>query len=105
MPVPGRRERGGGRELHACAVATSGSYRHVADWDGLTVSHTMDPRSGVPARADIASVSVLAPDCMAADAWATALMVAGAERGSECATRHGLSYVMVLTDGSVHTSL
>jgi thiamine biosynthesis lipoprotein len=104
-PAPSRRELAGVLELRDCAVATSGDYRHRTKWEGRIVSHTMDPRSGAPLAGDVTSVSVLARDCMAADAWATALMVAGAEKGCDLADKLGLSYVMALSDGSVKTSL
>ena len=41
----------------------------------------IDPRTGYPVSNQVASVSVLAPDCMTADALATAIMVLGAQDG------------------------
>ncbi len=69
-------------ELCDCAVATSGNYRHVVEVGGRLVSHTIDPRRYAPLGNDLASVTVLAPTAMAADGWATALMVLGRERGA-----------------------
>lgn len=63
------------------AVATSGNYRARYELDGRVVHHTLDPRTGEPARADVLSATVLAPDCRTADGWATALMVLGPEVG------------------------
>ena len=63
------------------AVATSGDYRHWVDVDGRRLSHTMDPRRGAPLLDSPASVTVVARSCAEADAWATALMVLGAEQG------------------------
>ena len=63
------------------AVATSGDYRHFFDVNGQRLAHSMDARSGTPVRGDVASVTVLAANCMLADAWATALLVAGAAQG------------------------
>jgi thiamine biosynthesis lipoprotein len=90
-------------ELHDCAVATSGNYRHVVEVGGRTVSHTMDPRHGAPLDNNLASVTVLAPTAMAADAWATALMVLGLERGSSLASSLRLRAVFVTNDGEVFT--
>ena len=59
------------------AVATSGNYRNAYKIDGLEVVHTLDPRIGRPVETPIASVTVVAPDCVLADGWATALMVLG----------------------------
>ena len=63
------------------AVATSGDYRNIRNFDGQRVSHTMDPRLGRPASSDVASATVRAPDCRTADGWATAIMVLGADEG------------------------
>lgn len=58
------------------AVATSGDYRnnHIMD-DGSKATHIIDPATGAPAHSEILSVTVLAPDCMTADAFATACSV------------------------------
>ncbi|MDF3130749.1 FAD:protein FMN transferase [Kiritimatiellaeota bacterium B1221] len=62
-------------------LATSGDYRnYVVDDAGLR-HHILDPRTGRPAKHTLASVSVLAEDCMTADAVATALFVMGTEEG------------------------
>ncbi|MFG1182168.1 FAD:protein FMN transferase [Xanthobacter versatilis] len=100
-PVPGAREVLGMLELSGAAVATSGSYRHRVEVDGRTTSHTMDPRRGAPLDNDLSAVTVLAETCMVADAWATALLVAGAVRGPELARRQGLAALFVRTDGTV----
>lgn len=92
-------------ELRDAAVATSGNYRHVVEVGGRALSHTMDPRRGGPADNDLASVTVLAPDCMTADAWATALMAVGSEQGAALARRHGLAAILVRTDGEVASFL
>lgn len=63
------------------AVATSGNYRNYYKLEGVEIHHTLDPRTGRPSTSDVASVTVLAPDCMTADGWATALMVLGSEQG------------------------
>lgn len=101
-PTPGLREPMGVLELTDIAVATSGTYRHFHDVEGRRVSHTMDPRSGAPLDNRTASVTVLAPTCMAADAWATALMVAGPAPGLELARRAGVEAIFVLRDGTIH---
>lgn len=84
--------------LHDGAVATSGDYRHWVTVNGRHLSHTMDPRRGAPLRSSPASVTVLAPTGAEADAWATALMVLGAETGVALASRRGLSALFLLRD-------
>ncbi|KGC50413.1 FAD:protein FMN transferase [Burkholderia pseudomallei] len=94
-----RRGAMGAIDLVDAAVATSGDYRHWADFGGERLSHTMDPRAGAPLRGDIASVTVVAPTCTDADAYATALMVLGAQAGRAHAERHGLDALFVVRDG------
>ena len=103
-PALGAREILGVIELSGAAVATSGAYRHRAEVDGRTVSHTMDPRRGAPLENDLAAVTVVAETCMAADAWATALMVKGADRGLALARRLRLMAFFVGTDGGVQST-
>lgn len=66
--------------LHNRAIATSGNYRNYYEQDGIIYSHTIDPVSGYPVRHKLLSASVFAPDCMTADAYATAFMVLGHEK-------------------------
>ena len=86
--------------LQDAAVATSGDYRHWVTVQGRRLSHTMDPRRGAPLMSSPASVTVLAPTCSEADAWATALMVAGPEAGTALAARQGLSALFLMRDNT-----
>ena len=81
------------------AVATSGDYRHGVTVQGRRLSHTMDPLRGAPLLSSPASVTVLAPTCAEADAWATAFMVTGSEAGLALAARQGLSVLFLIRDG------
>lgn len=63
--------------LSDCGVATSGNYRQFYQEGDRRVSHTIDPRTGYPTRHRLLSATVVAPDCMTADAYATACMVVG----------------------------
>jgi thiamine biosynthesis lipoprotein len=82
--------------LQDAAVATSGDYRHWVEVEGRRLSHTMDPARGAPLVASPASVTVVARTCAEADAWATALMVLGAERGSALARERALDALFLL---------
>ena len=55
--------------LRSRALATSGNYHQPG--------HIIDPRTRQPVKRPPSSVSVIAPDCATADAWATALFVIG----------------------------
>ncbi len=70
------------------ALATSGDYQNYREIDGRVAHHILDPRNGRPARHDLTSVSVLADDCMTADALATALFVMGADEGMAWVRAH-----------------
>lgn len=85
--------------LQDAAVATSGDYRHWVEVGGQRLSHTMDPARGAPLIASPASVTVVARTCAEADAWATALMVLGPERGAELAQQQGIDALFLLRDG------
>ena len=67
------------------ALATSGNYLNFYVEDGKKYAHTIDPSTGYPVQHSILSSTVLAKDCMTADAFATAFMVLGKERGIEIA--------------------
>ena len=77
--------------LHGLSVATSGDYRRYFERDGQRVAHTIDPRTGMPATHDLASVTVVHAHCMAADAWSTALTVLGPQVGLALAEQRGLA--------------
>lgn len=64
------------------AVSTSGDYQNFfRAADGRVYCHILDPRTGRPVEHNLASVTVVAPDCLTADGLATALFVLGAEEG------------------------
>jgi FAD:protein FMN transferase len=63
--------------LNNQAVATSGNYRNFYEKDGEKYGHSIDPRTGYPAKNKVLSVSIIASSCAEADAWATASMVWG----------------------------
>ncbi len=61
------------------SLATSGNYRKFIEEDGIKYSHSINPKTGYPVRNNLLSVTVVAEDCMTADAYATAFMVMGLE--------------------------
>ncbi len=61
------------------SLATSGNYRKFYERDGIKYSHTIDPKTGYPVTHSLLSATVIANDCMTADAYATAFMVMGLE--------------------------
>jgi len=98
-PDPGHRAPHSLLALEDAAVATSGDYRHWVEVQGRRLSHTMDPVRGVPLPAPPASVTVVARTCAEADAWATALMVLGVDKGAALARQRQLD-ALFLTRGA-----
>lgn len=86
-------------ELSDLAIASSGNYRHQVMIDEETYSHIFDPRTKMPVKNTVVAVSVVAGDCMSADAWATALMVMGEEAGPKFAKVHQLSAIFFVKNG------
>lgn len=74
--------------LTNCGMATSGNYRNFYQMGDVKVAHTIDPRKGIPVASDILSATIVADDCMTADAWATACMVAGLKESVGWMTEH-----------------
>lgn len=65
------------------SLATSGNYRKFVEIDGVKYGHSLNPITGYPAKTDVLSATVIADDCMTADALATACMVMGFERAKK----------------------
>jgi len=85
--------------LHGLAVATSGDYRRFFDHDGKRYAHSIDPRTGSAVENELAAVTVLHTECLAADAYATALLVLGETDGPAFAAAHHLAALFVTRDG------
>lgn len=78
--------------LQDAALATSGVYRNDR--------HIISPRTGRPIGSTWSLCAVLRADAVAADGWATALLVSG-ERAPEIAQRMGLSVLLIDQQGRV----
>ena len=82
------------------AVATSGNYRNYFEEGGVRYTHILDPRTGQPERTNLLSVTVVAPDCATADAYATAFMVLGHEKSEQIVKQHPeLEAWFIVADG------
>lgn len=82
------------------AVATSGDRENGYTLGARRYSHIIAPRDRAPVAGGIASVSVIGPDAMHADGWATALMAAGPETGPALARALDLPALFLLRDGA-----
>ncbi len=70
------------------ALATSGNYRNFYVEDGKKYAHTIDPKTGYPVQHSLLSTTVIADNCMDADAFATAFMVLGLEKSIEISQKN-----------------
>lgn len=67
--------------VHNEAMATSGTYRKFkVDAEGNRYAHIIDAKTGYPSKTNLLSISVIANDCMTADAYATAFKAMGIEK-------------------------
>ncbi len=74
-------------QLSDRAIATSGDYRKFYYKNGIKYSHTINPKTGFPVNHNLLGVSVIADNCMTADAFATGFMVLGVEKSMEIARK------------------
>lgn len=82
--------------LSDISLSTSGNYRKFYIVDGKRISHTIDPKTGRPVDHQLASASVLHPNCALADAYSTAIMVLGPEKGMAFAEKLGLPALLIV---------
>ncbi|MCC8188239.1 MAG: FAD:protein FMN transferase [Bacteroides sp.] len=95
-------------QLTDVGLATSGNYRNFYYKDGKKYAHTIDPRTGYPVQHTLLSSTVMAEDCMTADALATAFMVIGMEEAKKFIARHlGIEACFIYSDenGELQTEL
>ncbi|MCF8276060.1 MAG: FAD:protein FMN transferase [Flavobacteriales bacterium] len=86
-------------ELNNRSLATSGNYRKFVEINGQKLGHSLDPITGFPATTDVLSATVIAKDCMSADAFATACMVMGFERAKTLIESNGdLDAILIYSD-------
>jgi len=85
--------------LDGLCAATSGDGAQFYEFGGRRYGHIIDPATGEPVQGDVASVTVLAPVAMEADAWATALMALPADRAIEFSEAQGLRALFLLRAG------
>lgn len=74
-------------ELQDKAVATSGDYEQYFITNKKHYAHIFNPKTGYPVDSDVASVTVIASDCLTADALATTIFVLGKDKGQTLAKK------------------
>ncbi|MEY8882102.1 FAD:protein FMN transferase [Donghicola sp. XS_ASV15] len=94
-PVASERSLDSVATVTGMGMATSGDYRNFFEVDGKRYSHIIDPTTGRPILHDTVSATVLTENAMLADAWSTAMLVLGRERGMEIAEAEGLAVMFI----------
>ncbi|MFH1440799.1 MAG: FAD:protein FMN transferase [Candidatus Omnitrophota bacterium] len=69
-------------ELENKAVATSGVYEQSFNKGGRKYAHFLNPKTGWPVDSPVVSVTIIADDCVTADALATVISLLGKEKGA-----------------------
>jgi thiamine biosynthesis lipoprotein len=69
-------------------VVTSGNYRKFYVKGGRKYAHTINPQTGYPVEHYLLSATIVAPDAMLADAYATYCMVIGLEAAQQFIESH-----------------
>jgi thiamine biosynthesis lipoprotein len=86
------------------SLATSGNYKKFYVEEGKKYAHIINPFSGYPAKHNLLSATVIASDCMTADAYATSFMVMGLEKSKQFLSEHkdlGLEVFFIYDENGV----
>lgn len=86
------------------SAVTSGSYQRYFEYEGKRYHHIIDPRTGKCADKGIASVTVVSPCSMHADALSTAIYVSGEDALSLCSEFPDTDAIIIKDDGQVITT-
>lgn len=83
-------------------VATSGDYMRGFEAGGRRYGHIVDARTGRPVENGCRQVTVVAPSCLLAGAFSTALFILGPEQGLRFASDMMHVEARILTDQAQH---
>ncbi|MDD2653971.1 MAG: FAD:protein FMN transferase [Candidatus Omnitrophica bacterium] len=84
------------------AVSTSGDYQQMVIIGNKRYSHIIDPRTGFPSDSKVISATVLAPDCLSADALATTIFVLGKTKGMDLVKYYKNTKALIYTEDEVN---
>ena len=86
------------------AVVTSGDYERFFTSDGKRYHHILDPHNGFPA-AEVISATIVAEECITADALSTAVFVLGPQKGMELVeSLSGVEGLIIDSQEKLHVS-
>ena len=82
-------------------VSTSGDYERYVEVDGVRYHHILDPRTGYPARSDVAGVTIVTTDGFLSDALSTACFVLGQEEGRLLLEKYDAEGLFIDHEGNI----
>ena len=82
-------------------VSTSGDYERYVEVDGVRYHHILDPRTGSPARSDVAGVTIMTKDGFLSDALSTACFVLGQEEGQKLLEKYDAEGLFIDHEGRI----
>ncbi len=86
------------------SVVTSGAYQRYFEYEGKRYHHIIDPRTGMCADSGIASVTIISPSSMQADALSTAIFVLGQDSISLCKSFADTDAFIIMENGDIITT-
>ena len=86
------------------SAVTSGAYQRYFEYEGKRYHHIIDPRTGYSSRSGIASVTVISPSSMHADALSTAIFILGEEAISLCSEFPDTDALIITDDADIITT-
>ena len=82
-------------------VSTSGDYERYVEVDGVRYHHILDPRTGSPARSDVAGVTLVTKDGFLSDALSTACFVLGQQEGKKLLEKYDAEGLFIDHAGTI----
>lgn len=86
------------------SAVTSGAYQRYFEYEGKRYHHIIDPRTGYPSESGVASVTVISPSSMQADALSTSIFILGKESISLCDNFTDTDALVIMKNGEVITT-
>ncbi len=89
------------------SLATSGNYKKFYIENGKKYTHIINPFTGYPSMNNLLSATVIAGNCMTADAYATAFMVMGLDKAKQFLTENkdlGLEVLFIYDEKGISKS-
>ena len=86
------------------SAVTSGAYQRYFEYEGERYHHIIDPRTGKSADSTIASVTVISPSSMHADALSTSIYILGEKALSLCDKFPDTDAIIIKEDGNILTT-